>query len=69
MGAESGAYCVGCCWVLMLLRFVAGVMNLLWVAVIAGFILIEKLLPGGKLVFGIAGVVLVLAGIVLLVKP
>jgi predicted metal-binding membrane protein len=53
----------------MLLLFVAGVMNLLWVAVIAGFVLIEKLLPGGKLVPGIAGVVLVLAGIVLLVKP
>jgi predicted metal-binding membrane protein len=69
MGAENGAYCVGCCWVLMLLLFVAGVMNLLWVAVIAGFVLIEKLLPGGKLVPGIAGVVLVLAGTVLLVKP
>jgi len=67
MGAESGAYCVGCCWVLMLLLFVAGVMNLLWVALIAAFVFVEKLRPG-KFASGIAGAALVLTGVVLLIK-
>lgn len=47
MGVEHGAYCVGCCWPLMLLLFVGGVMNLLWVAAIAVFVLVEKLLSAG----------------------
>lgn len=68
MGAENGVYCVGCCWAIMLLLFVAGVMNLIWVALITAFVFIEKLRPG-KLASGIAGVVLVLAGIALLIKP
>jgi predicted metal-binding membrane protein len=68
MGAESGAYCVGCCWVLMLILFVAGVMNLLWVALITAFVFIEKLLPG-KFASAIAGVALVLTGVALLIKP
>lgn len=47
MGVEHGAYCLGCCWVLMLLLFVGGVMNLLWIAALAVFVLIEKLgVPG-----------------------
>jgi predicted metal-binding membrane protein len=66
MGAKHGSYCVGCCWILMALLFVAGVMNLLWVAVIAAFVLAEKVLPRGDLVGRIAGGVLVLAGIVIL---
>lgn len=49
MGLRHGVYCVGCCWLLMAMLFVAGVMNLLWVAVIGAFILIEKVLPGRKL--------------------
>lgn len=67
MGAEHGLYCVGCCWALMLLLFVAGVMNLLWVAVIAGFVLIEKLLPRGRLFSHAAGIGLVLVGASLLI--
>ena len=47
MGMHHGAYCVGCCWVLMALLFIGGVMNLLWVAAIAAFVLLEKLLPRG----------------------
>ena len=47
MGLCHGAFCVGCCWLLMTLLFVAGVMNLLWVAAIAGYVLAEKVLPGG----------------------
>jgi predicted metal-binding membrane protein len=46
MGMHHGAYCVGCCWCLMLLLFVGGVMNLLWIAAIAIIVLLEKLLPG-----------------------
>lgn len=67
MGAESGAYCVGCCWALMLLLFVAGVMNLLWVALIAGFVFVEKLLPAGRLASGFAGAALAVSGVALLI--
>lgn len=62
MGAEHGAFCVGCCWVLMLLLFAAGVMDLMWVAVIATFVLIEKLLPFAKLVGWISGAALIVLG-------
>ena len=63
MGLQHGAYCVGCCWVLMALLFVAGVMNLLWVAVIALFVMAEKMLPKGELIARISGVALILAGV------
>jgi predicted metal-binding membrane protein len=63
MGLRHGAYCVGCCWVLMALLFVAGVMNLLWVAVIALFVMAEKTLPKGELLAQLAGAALVIAGI------
>jgi len=66
MGAENGMYCVGCCWVLMLLLFAAGVMNLLWVALIAGFVFVEKLLPAGRFTARFAGTALVLFGAVML---
>jgi predicted metal-binding membrane protein len=62
MGLRHGAYCVGCCWFLMALLFVAGVMNLLWVAVIALFVLAEKIVPKGELLARVAGVALVIAG-------
>ncbi len=68
MGLKHGSYCVGCCWILMALLFVAGVMNLFWVAIIAAFVLAEKVLPRGDLVARVAGGMLVLAGIVLLGK-
>ena len=47
MGLHHGAYCVGCCWFLMALLFVGGVMNLVWVAAIAMFVLLEKIVPKG----------------------
>jgi predicted metal-binding membrane protein len=59
MGLKHGGYCTGCCWSLMALLFVAGVMNLLWVAAIAGFILLEKVAPAGDRLGRVAGVVLV----------
>ena len=46
MGATHGLYCLGCCWILMLLLFAVGVMNLAWVAALAAVVLLEKLLPG-----------------------
>ena len=66
MGLEHGGYCVGCCWVLMALLFVAGVMNLLWVAVISLFVLAEKVLPRGELVGRLGGAALLVAGAVVL---
>ena len=47
MGLHHGFFCVGCCWVLMALLFVGGGMNLLWIAAIAGFVLLEKIAPLG----------------------
>lgn len=48
MGARHGLFCMGCCWALMLLLFVAGVMNVLWVAAIAVLVLVERLAPAGR---------------------
>lgn len=62
MGLHHGSFCVGCCWVLMALLFVAGVMNVLWVAAIAAFVFIEKVAPRGDLLGRVAGVLLVAAG-------
>ena len=59
MGLEHGAYCLGCCWVLMLLLFVLGVMNLVWIAALAAFVLAEKVAPKGESVSRITGVLLV----------
>jgi predicted metal-binding membrane protein len=63
LGARHGLYCLGCCWVLMGLLFVGGVMNLLWVALIAGFILLEKTVPFGRQGGRLAGIALVLVGL------
>lgn len=66
MGMKHGAYCVGCCWLLMALLFVGGVMNLLWVAGIAGFVLLEKVAPKGDSIGRLAGGGLLVAGIALM---
>jgi len=65
VGLRHGLYCLGCCWVLMALLLVAGVMNLLWVAAIAVAVLVEKVVPRGDLVGRLAGVVLAAAGVLL----
>ena len=67
-GQRHGLYCLGCCWALMALLFVAGVMNLLWVAAIAVAVLVEKVVPGGDLVGRLAGVALVAAGVLLVAR-
>lgn len=63
MGMEHGLFCVGCCWFLMGLLFVGGVMNLLWVAAIAAFVLVEKVVPRGKVVAIASGVGFSVAGL------
>ena len=62
MGLHHGTYCVGCCWVLMVLLFVLGVMNLLWIAALAGFVLLEKVVPQGQKVSRATGLALVAWG-------
>lgn len=62
MGIGHGLYCVGCCWVLMALLFAGGIMNLVWVAGLAIFVLIEKLAPIGPVVARATGVVLLAGG-------
>jgi predicted metal-binding membrane protein len=63
LGIRHGLYCIGCCWALMGLLFAVGVMNVLWIAAIAGFVLLEKLVPTGRALSRIAGVALVAAGL------
>jgi predicted metal-binding membrane protein len=62
MGLRLGAYCVGCCWILMGLLFVGGVMNLLWIAAIAIFVLLEKTIPFGDVNGRVAGAAMILVG-------
>ena len=62
LGLRHGAYCVGCCWVLMALLFVGGVMNVLWIALLALLVLLEKLTPFGRWVARGVGVACVAAG-------
>ena len=65
MGVDHGLYCLGCCWVLMALLFVGGVMNLWWIIGISLFVLAEKLMPWGALGGRLAGVATILYGVVL----
>jgi predicted metal-binding membrane protein len=67
MGLEHGLYCVGCCWALMLLLFVGGVMNLYWIAAITVAVLIEKLAPMGVQGGRLSGAGLLAAGVMALV--
>jgi predicted metal-binding membrane protein len=68
LGMRHGIYCVGCCWLLMALLFVGGIMNLVWIAALALIVFIEKILPGGERVGRVLGVVLIAwAGVTLLV--
>lgn len=66
MGMSHGSYCLGCCWALMCVLFVVGVMNLMWVAAIAIFVLMEKIGPAGTLVARVAGVAMIVMGVYVL---
>jgi predicted metal-binding membrane protein len=62
MGFDHGAFCLGCCWGLMALLFFGGVMNLYWIAGLAVFVAIEKLVPGGDVIAKVLGGLFVLWG-------
>jgi predicted metal-binding membrane protein len=67
MGIQHGAVCVGCCWLLMALLFVGGVMNPLWVGGLSVVVLVEKVLPRGDLIGRALGAGLAVWGVVLIV--
>lgn len=66
-GLKHGLHCTGCCWFLMLLLFVAGVMNLGWIAILTVFVLLEKVLPNARRLTQLSGFVLLLWGVCVLV--
>jgi predicted metal-binding membrane protein len=66
IGFRHGIYCVGCCWALMGLLFVGGVMNVLWIAAIAIFVLVKKLVANGRWFSRLSGLGLCWTGIWLL---
>jgi predicted metal-binding membrane protein len=68
LGLHHGCHCVGCCWALMLLLFVGGVMSLLWIGAITAFVLIEKLAPYGAQGGRLSGLALVAAGVLVVLQ-
>ena len=69
MGLEHGVYCLGCCWFLMALLFVGGIMNLIWIAGIAIYVGIEKFAVGHRWMTIATGVTLTVAGLVMVASP
>jgi predicted metal-binding membrane protein len=69
MGARNGAWCVGCCWALMASLFALGVMSVTWMAVVAGLIAIEKIIPWRRVATYGTTTVLVVLGVTMLVAP
>jgi len=67
MGAYQGVVCVMCCWALMLVMFAVGLMNVIWMAVLAVIMAMEKILPNPKLLVRGTGAALILAGTALLI--
>jgi predicted metal-binding membrane protein len=68
MGVDHGLFCVGCCWLLMALLFVLGVMNLFWIAALAAFVLLEKLAMRGAAISRMAGILAAGWGVYLIVR-
>ena len=68
MGLLHGGFCLGCCWALMALLFVGGVMNIWWIIGITLYVAVEKLVPGGNRLARPMGAALVLAGLALLLQ-
>lgn len=63
MGMQHGLFCLGCCWILMLLLFSGGIMNLVWIAGLAIIVLVEKLLPFGQMFSQLLGILLCVSGL------
>jgi predicted metal-binding membrane protein len=68
LGVRHGAYCVGCCWALMALLLVGGVMNVLWIVLLALLVLLEKVTSSGRLIASISGTLFIAAGAWLLLS-
>ncbi len=68
LGVRHGGYCLGCCWLLMALLFIGGVMNLLWIAAISGFVILEKLLPAKLRLSRLAAALMIGVGTLYLVN-
>src|SRR6267143_4371587 len=69
LGAEHGLYCLGCCWALMAVFVAAGAMGLLWAAVIAVAVFVEKVLPGGVAFGRVIGIVLIAGAALIAIRP
>jgi len=69
MGAKNGAWCVGCCWALMVALFALGIMSLSWMALISAIIALEKLLPSRRVATAVTATVLLCLGTLVLVRP
>jgi predicted metal-binding membrane protein len=66
LGLKHGLYCVGCCWALMALLFAVGVMNLVWIAALSAWVLLEKIVPLGRVMVRALGLVLIVSGVIFL---
>jgi predicted metal-binding membrane protein len=69
MGADHGAYCVGCCWALMLVMFVMGLMSLVWMGGLTVVIFVEKVTRYGPTLSKVIGGIFILLGISILLEP
>lgn len=68
MGMRHGLFCLGCCWALMCVLFVVGVMNLTWIALLTAFVILEKIVPAGAMLARLAGALLVIYGLLLVLS-
>ena len=68
IGVRHGTYCLGCCWFLMVLLFVGGVMNLIWIAGLTIYVWVEKILPAGEIISRVMGGLLIAWGVGILVS-
>ena len=68
MGIDHGVYCLGCCWGLMLVLFVVGVMNLSWMGILTLVILVEKISKHGVMISKVVGGLLLILGLVIAIQ-
>ena len=69
MGLEHGAYCLGCCWLLFVILFPLGIMNIAVMALVTALIYAEKALPIGRQISQLAGVGLIVYGVLVMSLP
>lgn len=69
MGMDHGAYCLGCCWGLMLVLFVVGIMNIAWMGILTLVIFVEKISKHGVVISKVVGGLLILLGLVMAIRP